>query len=137
MAPLLPPTPDDIEAAGPLLGKLGAAIGWVVGVLAVLYAGIKEIIRVGGEKRRYEELREDVTELKESRKLYLTIVEHESQTELCHARLAKLSADQLNAVVKDLKEDMETMNANLFRLMGAMQVDPVVSPKKRRRTDAP
>jgi hypothetical protein len=129
-----PPTPNDFEAAGPLFEKLVPAIKWLGTVLVGGWVFIKVVASFGMQARRYQELREDIDGLHLKSTSYVTKDEHVGMSALCREEIERMVDNRLHDAVIEMRDQMDVMNANLCRIMGSMEIDPVDRAYKRRRT---
>lgn len=133
---------------------------WLVGggVIAGFATVVGLIIKAGEEKQKYLQLRDDVDEHEERFKKVVFLEEYKGMQALCQTEIKKIievgqahnehlidsrvaaglkEAQAANLeVFNDLYDQMSTLNGNLCHLMGAMNVKPIRSPKRRRKLDA-
>lgn len=115
---------------------------WAVGILGGVWAGAKVIIKIGEQKRRYEELHEDVRALREEIRLlreeraqYITTGQQEIMAEKCHATWSADFRKELAAISASWRNDLNDVNANLYHFMLAMNVTPRTKPDRRHTLD--
>lgn len=151
--------PDPIEvAAAAALADRGWDIAKWVGAAALVVIGWawkaskehsrvqnieKDIVRANARADAMEKSIESLeTVIKED---LITKPEHELMQERCQEHLIRMQADRLHAAVLEMKgdyaflrEELSVMNANICRLMGRFNVEPVAPKEKaKRRGDIP
>jgi len=122
--------------------KIDAVVGlakWFSGIAAAIWLASKTIfktgMKAGEEKRKYEELNEDVDALEKQNGGYLTKTEHESLSRYCRLEIEHMIDARIHNALTDLRQEMGTMNGNICKILGAMNIEPV-EPGQRRRSDA-
>ena len=120
---------------------------WVMGSLAGAAGAIGLIIHAGEKKQQFAQMRADVDRHEELFKKVITEDDHKALQLLCQAeikhRIDSRIEERMHSmqvenkeIFDDLYDQISVMNGNLCHLMGAMNVEPIKSPKRRRRTDA-
>ena len=127
-----PVTPDDFERGWTLLEKLWDVGKWLVGAGAAVFIGIKGASKLGIEQRKYEELREDVDDLKDKSSQWLTIDAHEDQQKICQSNIEHMIDVKVHKAVMDMRDEMGVMNANVCKILGAMNIEPMPSNRRKR-----
>ena len=125
----------------PEVQEVWEGVRWVVGTLV---AGVIAVWgvgkRVGKEKQandqRYTVLRADVDLINVELKKCIRFDEHTEMQRLCRSDIDHIIDNKINHVVLDIRDELNVMNSNICRLMGAMNVQPIEQGgKSRRRTD--
>lgn len=124
-------------------GTVDAAVSvikWVSAVFAAAWVATKFLFKSGvqtGERlRMYKELEEDVRDLKAKIPLCMTKPEHEGLSRACISELEHKFDQRINSALADLREEMGTMNGNICKILGAMNITPIEQhQQRRRRTD--
>jgi biopolymer transport protein ExbB/TolQ len=135
--------PGDYQAAGQFVEWLTAATKWAIGVGAaawvVLKLGAVALMRLGTETHKYQEVVTDVAKLKEDyRKLpdtFMTIKDHEKIQIICRSDVDLQISNKNHQLALALLDKMEIINANVYRLMLAKGLTPVVDSEHKRTTD--
>lgn len=133
-----PPSHDEIEAVTPVLSALLTLAKWVGGPAAVAWiAGrflIRNSVKAGETKRRYEELVEDVEAIKLREQLYITVTQHEAMQLICTTRMDGLINTRIQQALAGIHSDMSKMNGNICKIMGAMNIPQDSDGSQRRRS---
>ena len=131
----MPITPKDI-AENAIMDWVTTGYGWLVTAVILVFGFIW---RASKEHGKYESLRSSVQILSDQQKLCITGADHEAMQQRCQEHLmhvmdAKLiTYERANARdMKELREEVHNLNANICKLMGAQGVEPIVTGKRRR-----
>lgn len=130
-----PPGKDELEAVAPFVGAIITLLQWVGGFAAAAWIIGRFMVRTGEEKRRYEELVEDVAAVKEHQAKCITIPQHDDMQRICTSNLERIIDAKLHHAVMDMRSEMSTMNGNICKIMGALNIDPIEGMGQRRRSD--
>ena len=128
------------------LHKFLLVVSFAAGSLSVgavwIWKMSKEHSKVSGLKEDQDSLKETVESIEERLEQFITIEQHNLMQRQCQDHIAKEQADKLHAAIlamkndsADIREDMAVMNANICKLLGRFDVEPVKSKERRRRTD--
>ena len=135
-----PPTHEEIETVTPVLASLFTLIKWIGGpAVAAWIVGrflFKGGIAAGEVKSQYTELSEDVEAIKEREKSYITIPQHEILQKVCTQNLIGIIDNRTHATMAELRSEMSTLNGNICKIMGALDIQPDDrQPRHRCSTD--
>ena len=135
-----PPTHEEIETVTPVLASLFTLIKWIGGpAVAAWIVGrflFKGGIAAGEVKSQYTELSEDVEAIKEREKSYLTIPQHEILQKVCTQNLVSIIDNRTHTAMAELRSEMSTLNGNICKIMGALDIQQDDrQPRHRRATD--
>lgn len=121
---------------------------WIPGALAVLCTWIwkmsKDHSRVAAIESEISRLKEDQEKLEQSQEEFLTMEQHRLLQRECQEHVARVQGEKLHAAILVMKadnavmrEDMSIMNANICKLLGKFEVEPIQGRDKRRWSDVP
>jgi hypothetical protein len=134
-----PPSPDDFDAAAPLLGKTIDILKWVLGTLAAALIASWRVLKIAGsagvEKQKYTEHVERIDELEELSKKFITIADHEKLQEICQGNIKRMVDNQVHDSVREIKDQLSDLNGTLCYFMGQLNIQPPERPNRRRRSD--
>ena len=135
-----PPTHEEIETVTPVLASLFTLIKWIGGpAVAAWIVGrflFKGGIAAGEVKSQYTELSEDVEAIKEREKSYITIPQHEILQKVCTQNLVSIIDNRTHTAMAELRSEMSTLNGNICKIMGALDIQQDDrQPRHRRATD--
>ena len=135
-----PPTHEELETVTPVLAGLYTLIKWVGGpAVAAWIVGrflIKGGLKAGETKAQYEDLVEDVEAIKEREKFYITIPQHEILQKVCTQNLVSIIDNRTHTAMAELRSEMSTLNGNICKIMGALDIQQDDrQPRHRRATD--
>ena len=141
MTPLQPPTHEELEAVTPVLSALLTLAKWVGGPAAVAWIIgrflLRSGVRAGQVHAEYEELVEDVEAIKLREKSYITIPQHDAMQKICTQNLVNIIDNRTHTAMAELRAEMSTMNGNICKIMGALDIKQDNGPQhyRRRSTD--
>ena len=151
------PEPIEVAAAAALADKIWDIAKWVGGAAVVVigwaWKASKEHSRVQTIEKaqvaaaaRADAMDKTIEAIEETiRRDLITKPEHELMQERCQEHLIRLQADRLHQAVLEMKgdyaflrEELSVMNANICRLMGRFNIEPVdpKGGKTKRRGDS-
>ena len=135
-----PPTHEELETVTPVLAGLFTLVKWIGGpAVAAWIVGrflVKGGVKAGETKAQYEDLVEDVEAIKEREKSYLTIPQHEILQKVCTQNLIGIIDNRTHATMAELRSEMSTLNGNICKIMGALDIQPDDrQPRHRCSTD--
>jgi gas vesicle protein len=136
---LQPPTPDDIDAAAPLIGKVIDILKWVLGTLAAALIASWRVLKFAGnagrEQRKYEEIAEDIAALKAAG--YITLSQHDQLQAQCQSEIKRMVENQVHGAMTKVEDQLSDLKGTVCYFMGAMGIKPPDTDmiKKRRRGD--
>ena len=135
-----PPTHEEIETVTPVLASLFTLIKWIGGpAVAAWIVGrflFKGGIAAGEVKSQYTELSEDVEAIKEREKSYITLPQHEILQKVCTQNLVSIIDNRTHTAMAELRSEMSTLNGNICKIMGALDIQQDDrQPRHRRATD--
>jgi hypothetical protein len=128
-------TPDDFEQGSKFLDIAMQAGKWVAGTAAAAWVAFRFSVRAGEQKRRYEELAEDVAQLKLVSTTYLTKPQHDDMQKICQGDIERMIDNKLHKAILEWRDELAALNANICHIMGALKIAPVDQGKRRRRSD--
>ena len=138
--PGLPVGPDDLEQGGKAAEYLLQVGKWFGGTVTAAWIAFKWTakagVKAGEEKRRYEELSEDVAALKKEKEHWITKTQHDDMQKLCQGEIERMIDMRLHRAVMEWRDELAALNANICHIMGALNIRPVDQGKRRRRSDA-
>jgi hypothetical protein len=116
-----------------------AILKWAGSVAVATWVTVKFFLKTGfmagEEKRKHDELIGDVEELKIKQGTYLTRQQHDDISKICTSELEHMIDLKIHATISDLRYDMSTMNGNICRILGALNIEVPENDKYRRKTD--
>lgn len=119
---------------------------WAAGSVAGVAGVVGCVVRAGETKQKFAQMRSDLDRHEGLFRTMITEEDHKAlqlicQTELRH-RIDKRIEERSHMIqaenkeiFDDLYDQISVMNGNLCHLMGAMNVEPIKTPKRRRKTD--
>jgi len=147
-------TPDDIHAGAKLIDILLQVAMWLGGTISAAYLAVRWTLRqgvkVGEEKERYENMVEavekinkldldslikTVSELKTSAPHWITKTQHDEMQRYCRSEVDRVINEKLYKANIEWREELMAVNANICHIMGALNIRPVDQGKRRRQTD--
>lgn len=148
------PSPEDFEAGRQIVESLIQLGKWAVGTLTAAWlAGkwlLRQGVRVGEEKQKYEDLISavdkinaldletlirTVAEMKAASPYWMTRKEHDEISTHCRLEIESMVNQRMYKAVMEWRDEVAALNANVCHIMGALNLRPVDSGKKRRVTD--
>ena len=119
---------------------------YVAGALVVIVVWVwkasKDHSKVAILRSDHDSLKDRVDTIDDRLDEFITFDQHSLMQKQCQDHIAKEQSDKINAAVLAMisdnaviREDMAVMNANICRLMGRFDVEPVPTKEKKRRTD--
>lgn len=148
------PSPEDFENGSRLIDPLIQLAKWIGGTVAAAYlAGkwlLRQGVRVGEEKQKYEDLISavdkinaldletlirTVAEMKAASPYWMTRKEHDEIRTHCRLEIESMVSQRMYKAVMEWRDEVAALNANVCHIMGALNLRPVDSGKKRRVTD--
>jgi isoleucyl-tRNA synthetase len=146
------PDPVEVATATALADRLWDLAKWLAPSAAVMVAWVwkasKEHSRVQNIEKeqvradaRADAMEKSIDTIEQTIKTDLiSKPEHELMQERCQEHLIRLQADRLHSAVLEMKgdyaflrEELSVMNANICRLMGRFNVEPIEPKSKARR----
>lgn len=147
-------SPEDFDQGSKLVDALFQAAKWAGGTVAAAYIAVrwtlKQGVRVGEEKQRYEDLVvavekinaldmdsliKTVAELKTTSPQWITRTEHDGMQRVCQSDIKRMVDDRLYKAVLEWRDELSALNANVCHIMGALNLRPVDQGKRRRQSD--
>lgn len=127
-------------------GKLLELSKYIAGAMLVIIVWVwkvsKDHSKVGNLRNDHEALKDRVDSIDERLEEFITTDQHDLMQKQCQDHIAREQAEKIHAAVIAMKndnaiirEDMAVMNANICKLLGKFDVDPVPSKERKRRTD--
>ena len=111
-------------------------LGWIVGFFAALIIGVRVIIKAGEEKRRYNEIKEDLEMIKTSLPQFMTRQEHDQLQRQCWDQRDKLQDGKIHQTTMLINDRLNDINSTLCYFMGQMKIKPPeFTGFNRRKTD--
>ena len=110
---------------------------WIGGLITGFVVIVRTVVKAGEEKRRYEELREDLDDVKQRIPSLLTEEGHKVIQQQCWDNRDKMRERSINSAVEQLKEQLNTISGTLCYFMGKLNIEPppAVTSQKRRKDD--
>jgi hypothetical protein len=132
----------------PILKWMGgtAVAAW----LAVRWT-LRQGVRVGEEKQRYEDLQiavekinaldlesliKTVADLKTASPHWITKPQHDEISRFCQGEIERMVEAKMYRAIMEWRDELSALNANVCHIMGALNLRPVDQGKRRRQTDA-
>jgi len=138
MTPVQPPSPDEIAAGERLIEHLVTIVKWVGGPAAAAWVAARFLtrasFRAGEEKRKYEELSEDVEAIKDREKAYITVSQHDTMQKMCTQQLISIIDNRTHASMTELRLEMAAMNGNICKIMGSLGINDDGNTTHNRRS---
>ena len=138
MTPMQPPTHEELEAVTPVLSALLTLAKWVGGPAAVAWIIgrflLRSGVKAGQAHAEYEDLAEDVEAIKEREKSYITIPQHDAMQKICTQNLVNIIDNRTHTAMAELRAEMSTMNGNICKIMGALDIQQEERPHRHRRS---
>jgi len=121
------------------LDHLKETVGWAVtGIIAVCVW----IWKASREYATIQNVKSDVAELKANQEEFITKPAHDEMQAKCQDHIARIQAERIYKVTLAykqelgfLKDDLNTLNANVCKIMGKLDVTPVPTTSQRRAAD--
>jgi gas vesicle protein len=129
------PSAFDIAAVGAIFERLVQVGGVLVGMAIGAWTALKLAGKLGVEKRKYEELREDVDSIQKAG--YITRPQHDDMQAICQSQTRRMVETQVHDSVREIKDQLSDLNGTLCYFMGQMNIQPPENHKRRRRNDPP
>lgn len=147
-------TPEEMEQ-GSRLFELVVPIGkWVAGTAAAAWVAmrwtIRSSMRVGEEKKRYEDLVSlvdkfndldldslvrTVAQLKIDSTQWITRTQHDDMQRICQGDIERMIDSRLHRAILEWRDELAALNANVCHIMGALNIKPIDQGKRRRQSD--
>lgn len=119
---------------------------YIAGALVVIVVWVwkasKDHSKVSTLRTDHNSLRDRVDSIGEKLEEFITMDQHELMQKQCQDHIAREQAERIHAAVIAMKndnaairEDMAVMNANICKLLGRFDVEPVPSKERKRKTD--
>ena len=133
---------ESLAIAGKLLELSKYFAGAMVVVIVWVWKASKDHSKIGVLRDDHNSLKERVDTIDDRLDLFITTDQHDLMQKQCQDHIAREQAEKIHAAVIAMKndnaiirEDMAVMNANICKLLGKFDVDPVPARDKKRRTD--
>lgn len=133
---------ESLAVAGKLLELSKYFAGAMVVVIVWVWKASKDHSKIGALRDDHDSLKERVDTIDDRLELFITTDQHDLMQKQCQDHIAREQAEKIHAAVIAMKndnaiirEDMAVMNANICKLLGKFDVDPVKSKERKRRTD--
>ena len=153
----MPPSPEEVVVTATLIDRIWDIGKWVLGAFGIClvwsWTASKEHSRFQTLETKSSDMEQKIAELEtaqedlstELRTNYINRAEHDLMQQRCQEHVAREHEAKLHKAIlemkadnADLREEMSVMNANICRLMGRFNVEPVEpKEKRRRRSDMP
>ena len=133
---------ESLAVASRLLELSKYFAGAMVVVIVWVWKASKDHSRISTLRDDHNSLKERVNTIDDRLDLFITADQHDLMQKQCQDHIAREQAEKIHAAVMAMKndnaiirEDMAIMNANICKLLGKFDVDPVPSKERKRRTD--
>lgn len=138
MSPAPTPTPEDVEGTMNVLGWLRELWGYVLG--AILGGVI--LVKAGKKIGEIEELQKDFKTIKEEQKLFALKTDIANKEIACMANIKEVIRQEIKnqhievkVEMKEMRDDLSTMNANMFKLLSHMNISAIGTKNQKRRQE--
>lgn len=138
MSPAPTPTPEDVESTMTVLGWLRELWGYVLGAI------VGGVVLVGAGKKlgKIEDLQKDFEAFKEEKKLFALKTDIATKEIACMANIKEVIRQEIKAQnievkaeMREMKNDLSTMNANMFKLLSHMNISAIDTKNQKRRQE--
>lgn len=147
-------TPDEFEQGGKLIEFIVPILKWMGGTAVAAWLAVRwtlrQGVRVGEEKQRYEDLQvavekihaldlenliKTVAELKTTSPTWITRAQHDDMQRICQGDIERMVDARMYKAVLEWRDELAALNANVCHIMGALNLRPVDQGKRRRQSD--
>lgn len=111
-------------------------------VVVWVWKASKDHSKIGILRKDHEDLEGRVDSIDEKLDQFITVEQHTLMQQQCQDHIAREQGEKMHAAIMAMKrdneiirEDMSVMNANICKLLGRFDVEPVMGKEKKRRTD--
>jgi hypothetical protein len=147
-------TPEEFEQGGKLIEFVVPILKWMGGTAVAAWLAVRwtlrQGVRVGEEKQRYEDLQiavekinaldlesliKTVAELKTASPHWITKPQHDEISRFCQGEIERMVEAKMYRAIMEWRDELSALNANVCHIMGALNLRPVDQGKRRRQSD--
>jgi hypothetical protein len=148
-------TPEEFEQGGKLIEFVVPILKWMGGTAVAAWLAVRwtlrQGVRVGEEKQRYEDLQiavekinaldlesliKTVADLKTASPHWITKPQHDEISRFCQGEIERMVEAKMYRAIMEWRDELSALNANVCHIMGALNLRPVDQGKRRRQSDA-